>query len=158
MMLCCRHSSAMGSVMAGSAFCARKTCFARPHNSAFFNCFAPTTTLQQVKSGKLPHFGILLSFLVSIQKHIIRTFSKKSTITLDFFILFSLSSLLYTNQLWMYGQRFPPVLTDRNLFDTMFQSPHRGCNSLLYLLYLFQCISTLIVTFHAFCANLEVSA
>ena len=79
MMLCCRHSSAMGSVMAGSAFCARNTCFARPLNSAFFSCFAPTTTLQQVKSGKLPHFGILLSFLVSIQKHIIRTFSKKST-------------------------------------------------------------------------------
>jgi hypothetical protein len=77
---------------------------------------------------------------------------------LDFFILFSLSSLLCTNQLRIYDQRFPMPQIARNLVVTMFQTPHRGCNSLLYLLYLFQCISTLIVTFHAFCANLEVSA
>lgn len=46
--------------MAGSAFSAKNTCRAVPLIKAFFSCFAPTMTRNLVKSGQLPHFGILL--------------------------------------------------------------------------------------------------
>ena len=74
-----RHAAAMGSVMAGSAFSAKKTLCARPEVMAFRSCLEPTTIRSLRKSGKDPHLGILLSFLVSIQNHIIRAFSEKST-------------------------------------------------------------------------------
>jgi hypothetical protein len=79
------HTAAMGSVMAGSAFSARKTLCARPDERALRSCFAPTTIRSLLKSGKDPHWGILLSFLVSIQNHIIRGFSEKSTENFAFF-------------------------------------------------------------------------
>ena len=82
------HTAAMGSVMAGSAFSARKTCCARPETRAFRSCFAPTTIRSWARSGKDPHFGILLFFLVSIQIYIIRTFSEKSTEIFAIFPLF----------------------------------------------------------------------
>ena len=83
------HTAAMGSVMAGSAFSARKTLCARPDARALRSCFAPTTIRSLLKSGKDPHWGILLSFLVSIQNHIIRGFFKKSTEKFAFSKVFS---------------------------------------------------------------------
>ena len=94
------HAAAMGSVMAGSAFSARKTLRARPDARAFRSCFAPTTIRSLLKSGKDPHWGILLSFLVSIQNHIIRGFSEKSTEKFvffqSFFQGFSLNRIAHT--------------------------------------------------------------
>ena len=72
-------------MMAGSAFSAKNTCCARPEFMALRSCFAPTTTFPFGKSGKLPHWGILLSFLVSIQKLIIRKISEMSTEIISFF-------------------------------------------------------------------------
>jgi hypothetical protein len=96
------HTAAMGSVMAGSAFSARKTLCARPDARAFRSCLAPTTIRSLLKSGKDPHWGILLSFLVSIQNHIIRRFSEKSTAKCAFpkvfFRFFPLHRMTHTNQ------------------------------------------------------------
>ena len=82
------HIASMGSVMAGSAFSARKTHRALPLFRAFRSCLEPTTSRCLPISGNAPHFGILLFFLVSIQKHIIRRFSKKSTKFTEKFLLF----------------------------------------------------------------------
>ena len=74
--------------MPGSAFSARKTHRALPLFRAFRSCLEPATSRCLPISGNAPHFGILLFFLVSIQKHIIRRFSKKSTKFTEKFLLF----------------------------------------------------------------------
>ena len=83
-----RHLSSRGWVMAGSAFSARQTNLAWPRSRALRSCFAPTTTLFFFNSAKSPHLGILQSFLVSIQKLIIRRFFKMSTKTFQKFRFF----------------------------------------------------------------------
>lgn len=89
------HAAAMGSVMAGSAFSARKTRCARPDERALRSCLAPTTIRSLLKSGKDPHWGILLSFLVSIQNHIIAGFFQKSIKISSIFLSFSMDSSGY---------------------------------------------------------------
>ena len=81
----------MGSVIAGSAFWARKTKRAEPFSRAFRSCFAPTTTLEFFSFSKSPHSGIIQSFIVSIQILIIITFFKMSTKICENFRFFQLN-------------------------------------------------------------------
>ena len=70
------HSSSRGSVTAGSASSARKTCWAVPPRTAFFSCLAPTTIRLEPKSGASPQFGMIQSFFVTIQVVLYALFRK----------------------------------------------------------------------------------